>query len=116
MSSSVAVDLAAVGHGPPLVAPAAPAAAPVAAAAAALVVAKVFDRLGRRRAGAAEEEAAADEAVVRDLREGDEAEAHAEPEESAGAGNVSSAAHLLGLAEPLRVGLLQGRIEIEKMR
>ena len=46
MSSSVAVDLAAVGHGPPLVAPAAPAAAPVAAAAAALVVAKVFDRLG----------------------------------------------------------------------
>ena len=115
MSSSVAVDLAAVGHGPPLVAPVAPAAAPVAAAAA-LVVAKVFDRLGRRRAGAAEEEAAADEAVVRDLREGDEAEAHAEPEESAGAGNVSSAAHLLGLAEPLRVGLLQGRIEIEKMR
>ena len=108
MSSSVAVDLAAVGHGPPLVAPAAPAAAPVAAAAA-LVVAKVFDRLGRRRARAAEEEAAADEAVVRDLREGDEAEAHAEPEESAGAGNVSSAAHLLGLAEPLRVGLLQGR-------
>ena len=115
MSSSVAVDLAPVGHGPPLVAPAAPAAAPVAAAAA-LVVAKVFDRLGRRRAGAAEEEAAADEAVVRDLREGDEAEAHAEPEESTGAGNVSSAAHLLGLAEPLRVGLLQGRIEIEKMR
>ena len=110
MSSSVAVDLAAVGHGPPppLVAVAA-AAASVAAAAAALVVAKVFDRLGRRARAAAEEEAAADEAVVRDLRERDEAEAHAEPEKTAGAGNVSSAAHLLGLAEPLRVGLLQER-------
>ena len=103
MSSTVAGDLAAVGHGPLLVAVAA------SVAAAALVVAKVFDRLGRRRARAAEEESAADEAVVRDLREGDEAEAHAEPEKPAGAGNVGGAAHLLGLAEPLRVGLLQER-------
>ena len=103
MSSTVAGDLAAVGHGPLLVAVAA------SVAAAALVVAKVFDRLGRRRARAADEESAADETVVRDLREGHEAEAHAEPEKTAGAGNVRSAAHLLGLAEPLRVGLLQER-------
>lgn len=100
VSSTVASDLAAVGHGPLLAA--------VAIVAAALVVAKVFDRLGRR-VGAAEEESAADETVVRDLREGHEAEAHAEPEKTAGAGNVRSAAHLLGLAEPFCVRLLQVR-------
>ena len=67
MSSAVTRDLATVGHRPPLAA---------AAVAAALVVAEVPNGLARRPGGA-EEEPAANKAVVGDFRQRDEAEAHA---------------------------------------
>ncbi len=70
-----------------------------------LRVVEALDGLGASAAGAAEE-SAADEAVVGDFGERDEAEAHAEAEQTAGAGDVRDPAHLLRLAEALRVRLL----------
>ncbi len=37
--------------------------------------------------------------MVGDLRQGDEGEAHAQPEQAAGAGDVGDAGHLLSLGE-----------------
>ena len=105
VSSAVARDLATVGHRPPL------AAAAAAAVAAALVVAEVPNGLARRPGGA-EEEPAANKAVVGDFRQRDEAEAHAEAEKPTGAGDIRRAAHLLRLAESFCVGLLSEEREI----
>ena len=107
VSSAVARDLATVGHRPPLAA----AAAAAAAVAAALVVAEVPNGLARRPGGA-EEEPAANKAVVGDFRQRDEAEAHAEAEKPTGAGDIRRAAHLLRLAESFCVGLLSEEREI----
>ena len=107
VSSAVARDLATVGHRPPLAA----AAAAAAAVAAALVVAEVPNGLARRPGGA-EEEPAANKAVVGDFRQRDEAEAHAEAEKPTGAGDIRRAAHLLSLAESFCVGLLSEEREI----
>ena len=104
VSSAVARDLATVGHRPPL-------AAAAAAVAAALVVAEVPNGLARRPGGA-EEEPAANKAVVGDFRQRDEAEAHAEAEKPTGAGDIRRAAHLLRLAESFCVGLLSEEREI----
>ena len=106
VSSAVARDLATVGHRPPLAA-----AAAAAAVAAALVVAEVPNGLARRPGGA-EEEPAANKAVVGDFRQRDEAEAHAEAEKPTGAGDIRRAAHLLRLAESFCVGLLSEEREI----
>ena len=103
VSSAVARDLATVGHRPPLAA--------AAAVAAALVVAEVPNGLARRPGGA-EEEPAANKAVVGDFRQRDEAEAHAEAEKPTGAGDIRRAAHLLRLAESFCVGLLSEEREI----
>ena len=103
VSSAVARDLATVGHRPPLAA--------AAAIAAALVVAEVPNGLARRPGGA-EEEPAANKAVVGDFRQRDEAEAHAEAEKPTGAGDIRRAAHLLRLAESFCVGLLSEEREI----
>ena len=103
VSSAVARDLATVGHRPPLAA--------AAAVAAALVVAEVPNGLARRPGGA-EEEPAANKAVVGDFRQRDEAEAHAEAEKPTGAGDIRRAAHLLSLAESFCVGLLSEEREI----
>ena len=108
VSSAVARDLATVGHRPPLAAAAAAASAAVAAA---LVVAEVPNGLARRPGGA-EEEPAANKAVVGDFRQRDEAEAHAEAEKPTGAGDIRRAAHLLRLAESFCVGLLSEEREI----
>ena len=106
VSSAVARDLATVGHRPPLAA-----AAAAAAVAAALVVAEVPNGLARRPGGA-EEEPAANKAVVGDFRQRDEAEAHAEAEKPTGAGDIRRAAHLLRLAESFCVGFLSEEREI----
>ena len=106
VSSAVARDLATVGHRPPLAA-----AAAAAAVAAALVVAEVPNGLARRPGGA-EEEPAANKAVVGDFRQRDEAEAHAEAEKPTGAGDIRRAAHLLRLAESFCVWLLSEEREI----
>ena len=103
VSSAVARDLATVGHRPPLAA--------AAAVAAALVVAEVPNGLARRPGGA-EEEPAANKAVVGDFRQRDEAEAHAEAEKPTGAGDIRRAAHLLSLAESFCVGLLSEERDI----
>ena len=102
VSSAVARDLATVGHRPPLAA---------AAVAAALVVAEVPNGLARRPGGA-EEEPAANKAVVGDFCQRDEAEPHAEAEKPTGAGDIRRAAHLLRLAESFCVGLLSEEREI----
>ena len=106
VSSAVARDLATVGHRPPLAA-----AAAAAAVAAALVVAEVPNGLARRPGGA-EEEPAANKAVVGDFCQRDEAEPHAEAEKPTGAGDIRRAAHLLRLAESFCVGLLSEEREI----
>ena len=106
VSTAVARDLATVGHRPPLAA-----AAAAAAVAAALVVAEVPNGLARRPGGA-EEEPAANKAVVGDFRQRDEAEPHAEAEKPTGAGDIRRAAHLLRLAESFCVGLLSEEREI----
>ena len=103
VSSAVARDLATVGHRPSLAA--------AAAVAAALVVAEVPNGLARRPGGA-EEEPAANKAVVGDFRQRDEAEAHAEAEKPTGAGDIRRAAHLLSLAESFCVGLLSEERDI----
>ena len=61
--------------------------------------------------GGAEHEAAAEEDVVGDLGERDEGEAHAEAEQTAAGGDVGDAGHLLGLAEALRVALLDEDVD-----
>ena len=59
-------------------------------------------------------EAEAEEEVVSNFREADEGEAHAEAEETAGAGNVRDPAHLLRLPEPFCVRFLKQKCSLEK--
>ncbi len=49
--------------------------------------------------------------MVSDFRQADETEAHTETQQTAGASNIRDPAHLLGLAEPLRVGLLDEDVD-----
>ena len=58
-----------------------------------------------------EEDGDADEAVIEDLGQTDEAEAHAEAQKSTRAGDVGNSAHLFRLPESLGVGLLDEDVD-----